>query len=42
MSFELIMFTCTLFTVLGYMLGRSDGKEEGNLEARAEFYKGKR
>lgn len=42
MSFELIMFMCTLFTVLGYMLGRSDGKEEGNLEARSEFYKANR
>lgn len=42
MSFEFILFMGVIFTVLGYMIGRSDGKEEGNLEARAEFYKANR
>jgi len=39
MSFFAIVAYTVLVAVLGYMLGRSDGQDEGYLEGRSDVYK---
>jgi len=42
MSFFTVVGYSILCVVLGYMIGRSDGKQEGYLDGRAEVYKEQR
>ena len=42
MSFFTVVGYSILCVVLGYMIGRSDGKQEGYIEGAAEQYKAKR
>jgi hypothetical protein len=42
MSFFAIVAYTVLCAALGYMLGRSDGQQEGYLDGRAEVYKEQR
>lgn len=43
MSFFTVIAYSVLMVVLGYMIGRTDGKQEGYIEGAAEQYKaGKR
>jgi hypothetical protein len=43
MNFFTVVGYSVLMVVLGYMIGRSDGKQEGYIEGSADMYKaGKR
>ena len=39
MSFFAIVSYSIICVVLGYMIGRSDGKQEGYIDGRSEVYK---
>jgi len=39
MSFFAIVAYTVVVAVLGYMLGRSDGQDEGYLDGRSDVYK---
>jgi len=39
MSFFAIVAYTVVIAALGYMLGRSDGQDEGYLDGRADVYK---
>jgi hypothetical protein len=42
MSFFAIMSYTIIVAVLGYMIGRSDGQQEGYIDGRADVFKEQR
>lgn len=39
MSFFAVISYSVLMVLLGYMIGRSDGKQEGYIDGRSDVYK---